>query len=81
MNQGPSVVIVEDTDGYIYGGFASANWSFSPKFVGDSTSFLFTLRPKMRVFGPTGYNSNYQYLNLHQQTLPNGMVIKHFEHD
>lgn len=75
MNQGPSVVIVEDTDGYIYGGFASASWSFSPKFVGDSTSFLFTLRPKMRVYGSTGYNANYQYLNLHQQTMPNGMVI------
>lgn len=34
MDQGPSVIIVEDTDGYIYGGFAPASWSLSPNFVG-----------------------------------------------
>lgn len=28
----------------------------------------------MRVFVTTGYNDHYQYLNLHQQTMPNGLV-------
>lgn len=73
-DQGPSVLIVEDTDGYIYGGFATASWSLSPNFVGNDNAFLFTLRPKMRVFPATTYNNHYQYLNLHQQTLPNGLV-------
>lgn len=35
MDQGANVIIVEDTNGYIFGGFASASWSLSPKFVGE----------------------------------------------
>lgn len=34
MDQGPNVIIVEDTNGYIFGGFASDSWSLSPKFTG-----------------------------------------------
>lgn len=75
MDQGPSVIIIEETNGAVFGGFASASWSLSPKFVGNDSSFLFTLRPKMRCFPTTGYNDHYQYLNLHQQTMPNGLVI------
>lgn len=74
VNQGPSVLIVEDSSGYIFGGFAPANWELCPKFYGDNSSFLFTLAPRMRVFPSTGYNQHFQYLNLHQQTLPNGLV-------
>ncbi|KAJ6624117.1 MTOR-associated protein MEAK7, partial [Pseudolycoriella hygida] len=73
MDQGPSVIICEDTDGYIFGGFAPDSWALSPNFVGNETAFLFTLRPKMRCFQSTGYNDHYQYLNLHQQTMPNGL--------
>lgn len=74
VNQGPSVLILEDQNGYMFGGFAPANWSLGPKFFGDDSSFLFTLAPKMRIFPSTGYNQHFQYLNLHQQTLPNGLV-------
>lgn len=74
VNQGPSVLIVEDSAGYVFGGFAPGNWELNPKFYGDNGSFLFTLVPRMRVFPSTGYNQNFQYLNLHQQTLPNGLV-------
>lgn len=35
MDQGPSVIICEDTDGYIFGGFAPDSWSLSPNFVGQ----------------------------------------------
>lgn len=78
VNQGPSVVVVEDRNGYIFGGFAPANWELGPKFFGDDSSFLFTLAPRMRVFPSTGYNKHFQYLNLHQQTLPNGLVSNLF---
>lgn len=74
VNQGPSVLIVEDSFGYIFGGFAPGNWELCPKFYGDNSCFLFTLAPRMRVFPSTGYNQHFQYLNLHQQTLPNGLV-------
>lgn len=68
------MLIVEDSAGYVFGGFAPGNWELNPKFYGDNGSFLFTLVPRMRVFPSTGYNQNFQYLNLHQQTLPNGLV-------
>lgn len=74
MDQGPSVIIIEDTNGAVFGGFAANTWTLGPKFVGNDAAFLFTLRPKMRCFPTTGYNDHYQYLNLHQQTMPNGLV-------
>lgn len=70
------MLIVEDKNGYIFGGFAPANWTVGPNFFGDNTSFLFTLAPRMRIFPSTGYNEHYQYLNLHQQTMANGLVSK-----
>lgn len=68
------MLVVEDNFGHIFGGFAPANWELSPKFYGDDSSFVFTLAPKMRVWPSTGYNQHFQYLNLHQTTLPNGLV-------
>lgn len=47
---------------------------YSPNFVGSDQSFLFTLRPRMRCFPATNYNDHYQYLNLNQQTMPNGNI-------
>ncbi|XP_058819255.1 MTOR-associated protein MEAK7 [Topomyia yanbarensis] len=73
IDQGPTVIIVEDTNGHIFGGFATDSWALGPNYVGNDSSFLFTLRPKMRCFSATGYNDHYQYLNLSQQTMPNGM--------
>ncbi|KAJ8955902.1 hypothetical protein NQ318_005450 [Aromia moschata] len=75
VNQGPSVLVVEDRNGYIFGGFAPANWELGPKFFGDDSSFLFTLAPRMRTFTSSGYNQHFQYLNLHQQTMPNGLAM------
>lgn len=74
MNQGPSVLVVEDRNGYMFGGFATHSWTMGPKYYGDDSSFLFMLSPKMRMFPSTGYNDHYMYLNLHQQTMPNGLV-------
>lgn len=73
LNKGPCVIFVQDEDGYIFGGFASASLSLSPNFVGTDNSFLFALTPRMFSCQTTGYNNHYQYLNLHQQTMPNGL--------
>lgn len=75
MNQGPSVLVLEDRNGYVFGGFAPANWALGPNFFGDDSCFLFTLSPRMRVYPSTGYNQHFQYLNLHQQTMPNGLAM------
>ncbi|XP_037959626.1 MTOR-associated protein MEAK7 isoform X2 [Teleopsis dalmanni] len=73
VNKGPTVFIVEDEDHYIFGGYAPESWSLKPTFGGNDSSILFTLSPAMRCFNSTGYNNHYQYLNLNQQTMPNGL--------
>lgn len=73
VEQGPTVLIIEDTNGHIFGGFAPEEWKIGPNFVGDDSAFLFTLKPKMRCFPATQYNDHYQYLNLYMKTMPNGL--------
>ncbi|XP_062860346.1 MTOR-associated protein MEAK7 isoform X2 [Trichomycterus rosablanca] len=72
--RGPSVLLVKDTKGHIFGGFASHSWEVKPQFQGDSRCFLFSVLPTMRVFTCTGYNQHYMYLNQAQQTMPNGLL-------
>lgn len=37
--QGPTLIVVQDTDGNVFGGFAAEKWQYGPKFKGDSTYF------------------------------------------
>lgn len=73
INKGPSLIVVKDKEGYIYGGFASQGWELRPKFYGSEDCFLFTLAPQYGVYTATGYNENFMYLNQGQETLPNGL--------
>jgi len=73
MNQGPSIIIVWDDSGNIFGGYASDSWKMGPKFYGKADSFLFHLHPKMNIYDSTPFNTNYQYFNLKQKTMPNGL--------
>ncbi|KAJ8868863.1 hypothetical protein PR048_030404 [Dryococelus australis] len=73
VGQGPTLIIIKDTGGHIFGGFASDSWKIGPNYLGDSTCFLFSLKPCMMVYETTGYNNHYQYLNIQQQTMPNGL--------
>jgi len=67
------VLVIEDKDSHIFGGFAPESWMLSPKYLGNASSFLFSLQPEMSIFPTSGFNDNYQYLNQGQQTLPNGL--------
>ncbi|XP_075925845.1 MTOR-associated protein MEAK7 isoform X2 [Petromyzon marinus] len=73
VGQGPTLLLVEDVDGHLFGGFASASWEVKPQFQGSSHCFLFSLRPSVGVYSCTGYNDHYMYLNHGQQTMPNGL--------
>ncbi|XP_069676383.1 MTOR-associated protein MEAK7 [Periplaneta americana] len=75
INQGPCIIILRDKSNHVFGGFASDNFILSPEFHGDSSSFLFQLCPEMRICESTGYNNHYQYLNVQQQTMPNGLAM------
>lgn len=71
--QGPTLVIMKDEDGYIFGAYADQDWEQGPKFYGTDRSFLFTIRPTFRIYRPTRVNNNFQYLDSGTKTLPNGM--------
>ncbi|XP_004437193.1 PREDICTED: TLD domain-containing protein 1 [Ceratotherium simum simum] len=70
---GPCVVLLQDHDGHVFGGFASCSWEVKPQFQGDDKCFLFSISPSMAVYTCTGYNDHYMYLNHGQQTIPNGL--------
>lgn len=76
MKRGPTLLLIRDTKGHVFGGFASQSWEVKPQFQGDSRCFLFTVFPRLRVFSATGYNQHFMYLNHSQQTMPNGLVRK-----
>lgn len=71
--RGPCVLLLEDDDGHVFGGFASCSWEIKPQFQGDNKCFLFSIYPSMAVHTCTGYNNHYMYLNHGQQTIPNGL--------
>lgn len=70
---GPTLLLIKDTKGHVFGGFASQDWETKPQFQGDSRCFLFTVSPSLRVYNTTGYNQHFMYLNQNQQTMPNGL--------
>ncbi|KAB5552960.1 hypothetical protein DKX38_010271 [Salix brachista] len=63
--EGPTILIIKDKDGYIYGGYASQPWERHGNFYGDLKSFLFQLYPKASIFKPTGANNNVQWDHSH----------------
>lgn len=83
-NDGPSVLVIKDREGYIYGGYASQPWEKHGDFYGDLKSFLFQLYPKASIFRPTGANHNMQWCaaNFSSESIPNGIgfggQVNHF---
>ncbi|ANM68644.1 TLD-domain containing nucleolar protein [Arabidopsis thaliana] len=79
-----SVLIIKDTEGYVYGGYASQPWERYSDFYGDMKSFLFQLNPKAAIYRPTGANTNIQWCatNFTSENIPNGIgfggKINHF---
>jgi len=57
-----TVLIVKDTEGSIYGGYASQPWERHSDFYGDMKTFLFKLYPQASIFRPTGANKNLQWV-------------------
>ncbi|XP_073017438.1 uncharacterized protein [Primulina eburnea] len=74
-DDGPTLLIIKDKEGYIYGGYASQPWERHGDFFGDMKSFLFQLHPKASIFRPTGANNNIQWcaVNFSSDSIPNGI--------
>ena len=60
--KGPTVTLVKDKHGAIFGGFASQPWERHSDFYGDMRSFLLTLAPSMTLHKPSGTNTNIQWV-------------------
>ncbi|XP_076913360.1 uncharacterized protein LOC143571953 isoform X2 [Bidens hawaiensis] len=73
--EGPTVLIIKDKEGYVYGGYASQPWERHADFYGDMKSFLFQLYPKASIYRPTGANNNIQWraVNFSSDSIPNGI--------
>lgn len=74
-DQGPTMVVVRDADGNVFGGHAPDSWHVAPTFYGGYGTFIFNLTPEPRVHLPSGYNQNFLYLNEGRAQLPNGCAF------
>lgn len=72
---GPTVLIIKDKEGYIYGGYGSQPWERHADFYGDMKCYLFQLNPVASIFRPTGANNNLQWcaINFSSEDIPNGI--------
>jgi len=62
--KGPTIIIVKDTSGNIFGCHASTSWiDTEGGWVGNGECFLFSISPKMAIFHSTGKDENYQKLS------------------
>lgn len=64
-HEGPTVLIIKDKQGCIYGGYASQPWQRHAEFYGDMKSYLFQLNPKASIYRPTGANNNLQWVTIY----------------
>lgn len=84
VGRGPSILLIKDKEGYIYGGYASQPWERHNNFYGDMKSFLFSLSPRASLYRPAGVNSNMQWCatNFTSMSVPNGVgfggQVNHF---
>lgn len=60
---GPTILVVKDTEGNVFGAHASTSWiDTDGGWVGNGECFLFSIQPKMAIFHSTGKDENFQML-------------------
>ena len=58
---GPTLLLVRDKQGYLFGGYAASPWEKTGHFYGTSQNFIFSLQPDFALHRASGANSNYQW--------------------
>jgi len=58
LKYNPTIILIKDTKGRVFGGLATEKWHASKRFYGTGESFLFTFKKKneLSVFRWTGAN-------------------------
>ena len=55
-NNGPTILVIQDKAGHVFGGFASGVWKIKERFFGSGETFLFKLVPDLKIYTWTGKN-------------------------
>jgi len=56
-DQGPSILIVQDTNGHSFGAYVSDWWRIEPQYYGSGESFVFSLSPELKFYHWTRKNN------------------------
>ena len=62
--RGPTVLVIRDTEGHVFGGYAPESWEKQANsFFGEEgySSLVFRLWPALSLYKSTGRSSNFQY--------------------
>jgi hypothetical protein len=70
----PTIILVKDTRGVVFGGFASERWHPSSHFYGTGESFLFTFKHKgnISIYRWTGANELILYSDFTKLIIVEG---------
>jgi WD40 repeat protein len=60
-DKSPTLLLIKDDDGYVFGGYASEPWIPQPHFFGTGECFLFTLKPQFNAYKWTKANNLFMY--------------------
>ena len=58
----PTILIIRDKGGAVFGAFASQQWERRPAFYGDLKAFLFSFLPAAAIYRAAGVNFNVQWV-------------------
>jgi len=84
-NQGPTISIIESTDGQVFGGYASKSWDINSKSdISDPDSFLFNINIKKKygvsnnkgLYIPDGYICDFGGAGFHELWLDDNYFSK-----
>ncbi len=70
---GPTLTLIRDKKGHLFGGYAADAWSKHGVFYGSSVSFIFGLLPKTVKFTATGANANMLWCGQGFTQISNGL--------
>lgn len=69
----PTLLLLRDGDGCLFGGVAHAPWRRSGSFFGDYANKLVSFLPAACIYPASGINSNLQWCGSNFEQLPNGV--------
>ncbi|KAI5748656.1 hypothetical protein M8J76_000992 [Diaphorina citri] len=75
VNKGSTVLVMQDTQGNVFGAYTPSVWRESKAFFGSSKCFLFRLDPTYRRLATTIPDKYYMYLNAYSSDSPRGLGI------